>query len=87
VKTAVSSVGTIYATTGQVVINGVQPDTTDPIRITVVPNSNDLAPKRNQLLDIDLVYSEVIGDIDTIAVGGSAGAVSYTTPSRHRSGS
>ena len=87
VKTSIRAVGTIYATTGQVVINGVQPDTTDPIRITVVPNSNDLAPKRNQLLDIDLVYSQVIGDIDTIAVGGSAGAVSYTTPSRHRSGS
>jgi hypothetical protein len=87
VRTAVRAVGAVYATTGQVVINGVQPDTTDPIRITVIPNSNDLAPKRNQLLDIDLVYSEVTGEVDTIAVGGSAGAVSYTTPSRHRSGS
>lgn len=87
VKTTVGAVGTVYATTGHVVINGVQPDTTDPIRITVIPDSNDLAPKRNQLLDIDLVYSEVTGEVDTIAVGGSAGAVSYTTPSRHRSGS
>ena len=88
VKTPVRSVGTVYTADGRVVINGVQPDdTTAPIRITVTPNSYDLAPKRNQLLDIDFDFVSIIGEVDSIAVGGSSGAISYTTPSRHRAGS
>ena len=87
VKTADRAVGTIYTATGRVVINGVQPDTTAPIRITVTPNSHDLAPKRNQLLDIDLDFVSITGEVDSIAVGGSSGAITYTTPSRHRAGS
>jgi hypothetical protein len=50
----------------------------------VVPNSNDIAPKRNQLLSIDLQEVVVVGENDTIAVAGSSGAVVYTTTSRHR---
>lgn len=80
----VKDVGTIYANVGQVVISGFKPDTTDSIRITLQPNSNDLAPKRNQLLKIDLLETNVIGEVDTIAVAGSAGAINYTTTARHR---
>jgi hypothetical protein len=80
----VSDAGTIYPDLGKVVLSGFRPDTTDPIRIEVVPNSNDLAPKRNQLLSLNLLETTVSGDIDTIAVAGSAGTINYTTPSRHR---
>jgi hypothetical protein len=87
-----ATLGTVYSAAGRVVINGLYPDTTDVIRLTLVPNSFDLAPKRNQLLDIalsipsgrgDLEPSTITGEIDTIAVAGSAGAINYTTVSRH----
>lgn len=88
----VANLGMLYAKEGRLVVNGLLPDTTDIIRITVLPNSFDLAPKRNQLLDIalsipsgrgDLEPSTVTGEIDTIAVSGSSGAINYTTVSRH----
>ena len=82
--TVVSEAGIIYTNTGRVVINNFKPDTTDEIKITFVPNSNDLAPKRNQLLSISLVDCLVSGEIDTIAVSGSSGTVNYTTTSRHK---
>jgi len=83
-KVRVIDIGTLYPSTGTIVINNFRPDTTDVIRITVVPNSNDLAPKRNQLLDISLLSVNIVGEIDTIALAGSAGAINYTTPSRTR---
>ena len=84
VRTTVSlDAGRIYTTEGRVVINNFRPDTTDPIQLTFIPNSNDLAPKRNQLLSIDMTQVTVNGDIDTIAVSGSAGTVNYKTTSRH----
>ena len=75
--------GTIYTTEGRVVINSFLPDTTDPITISFTPNSNDLAPRRNQLLSIDMTRVTCAGEIDSIAVAGSAGAVNYKTTSRH----
>jgi hypothetical protein len=83
VDTKLNAVGTVYASAGRIVVNGVQPDTTASIRIDATPNSFDLAPKRNQLLDIDLVTTTVTGEIDTIALAGSSGAINYTTTSRH----
>ena len=84
IRTTVSlDAGRIYTTEGRVVINNFRPDTTDPIQLTFVPNSNDLAPKRNQLLSVDMTQVTVNGEIDTIAVSGSAGTVNYKTTSRH----
>ena len=80
----VRSVGTIATVTGKVILEYFNPDTTTPVAITVLPNSNDLAPKRNQLLDILMTNVAIIGEIDSIAVGGTAGAINYTTQSRHR---
>ena len=80
----VKEVGKIYTLTGRVTIGGFTTDVDTAIRVTVMPNSNDLAPKRNQLLEIDLTTVNVTGEVDTIVVAGSAGAVNYTTPSRHR---
>jgi len=84
IRTTVSlDAGRIYTTEGRVVINNFRPDTTDPIQLTFIPNSNDLAPKRNQLLSVDMTQVTVNGEIDTIAVSGSAGTVNYKTTSRH----
>lgn len=83
VKTRLNAVGTVYAANGRVVVNGVQPDTTTAVTIYALPNSFDLAPKRNQLLDISSVQSTVTGEIDTIALAGSSGAITYTTTPRH----
>ena len=80
----VKEVGMLYAATGNITISGFITDATTPIRFTVVPNSNDIAPKRNQLLSIDLQEVVVVGENDTIAVAGSSGAVVYTTTARHR---
>ena len=79
-----ANAGTIYTTTGRVVINSFKPDTTDTIRITFLPNSNDLAPKRNQLLEISMDNVLITGEVDTIAVSGSSGTVNYQTTPRHR---
>lgn len=79
-----ANAGTIYTTSGRVVINGFRPDTSNPIKLIFSPNSNDLAPKRNQLLEISMLDVAVTGEVDTIAVSGSAGTVRYTTTPRHK---
>ena len=38
-------------------------------------------PVRNQVLDIDLAYSTVTGQVDTIAVSGADVGSTYTTTS------
>jgi hypothetical protein len=53
-------------------------------RIDAVPDSNDIAPKRNQLLDLDLKETSVIAEIDTISIGGSAGSINYNTFKKNR---
>lgn len=49
------------------------------INIYATPISNDLVAKRNNLLQLDHLTSSIVGEIDSIAVSGSAGAISYTT--------
>ena len=43
------------------------------IEVTVKPNSNDIVPIRNQVLDIDIANSSVTVEADTL-VGGSTNA-------------
>ena len=45
------------------------------IRITAIPNSNDIVPVRNQILEIDLVNTTTGGSVDAQATTG----VGYTT--------
>jgi hypothetical protein len=80
----VNDAGVINPATGRITLYSFRPDTTDPIRITVVPNSFDIAPKRNQLIEIDLLSVDITGEIDTIATAGSAGAINYNTVARHK---
>ena len=49
------------------------------ITVTGTPSSSDLAPKRNQLLQIDLLQSAVTPQIDEIATGSVIAGIGYTT--------
>lgn len=80
----INDAGTVDVEKGVVTLNNFRPDTTDMIRIIVEPNSLDLAPKRNQLISIDPLRVRITPEIDTIALSGSAGTITYTTTSRLR---
>ena len=49
------------------------------IRLTVVPNSNDIVPVRNQVLEIDTTNMSITGSADSIAGGSSDGGSTYST--------
>ena len=84
-----SDVGYINALKGIVVLTAFNPSAIegDEIVITALPNSNDVAPKRNQLLQIDMSLVSVTPEIDTIATGGTSAGIGYTTTSRHEENS
>ena len=56
-------------------VSDVDGATSTQIRITAIPNSNDVVPVRNQVLEIDEVNGTVLGRVDTAATSG----VGYTT--------
>ena len=79
--------GTINYSSGLVEVNSLNVSNIENIRgaastvieITVKPNSNDIVPIRNQVLEIDVANSSVTVEADTL-VGGSANAgIGYTT--------
>lgn len=88
---AISDCGTVTAATGQVILNNFVPTNADgtfsntDIKITIKPDSLDIAPKRDQLLNISAAGVLIYPEIDTIAVSGSTGSIEYTTTSRFRS--
>ena len=80
----VADAGEVDPTKGNITLNNFTTDDTTAIRITVLPNSLDIAPKRSQLLSIDSDRVIVTPEEDSIAVSGSAGTIDYTTTSRFR---
>jgi len=82
--TTIADAGVIDVLKGTVVLNNFRPDTTDKIKLTILPNSLDLAPKRDQLISIDNNSVVITPEIDTIAVAGSAGSINYNTTSRFK---
>tara|TARA_Y100000748_G_C15501946_1_gene490460 strand:+ start:22 stop:1929 length:1908 start_codon:yes stop_codon:yes gene_type:complete len=82
-----TTAGTINYSTGAVFIESlfvttvsdVDGATSTEIRITVVPNSKDIVPVRNQTLKLDLTNSTVLGEVDTVSVGDTSAAGTYTT--------
>ena len=92
-----ASVGTITYTTSGVLIGGTVTLTKEDIasvenydgiaqtyiRITVQPDSNDIVPVRNQILEIDTTNLSVTGTVDTIASGASDAGVNYSTVSSY----
>jgi len=86
-----STQGTINYASGLVEVNSLNVSNIENIRgaastiieVTVKPNSNDLIPIRNQILEIDVANSSVTVEADTL-VGGSANAgIGYITTSSY----
>jgi len=82
--TVINNAGTIDVVNGKLTLNSFQPDNTNVIRLTLTPNSLDLAPKRDQLLSIDDARVVITPEVDTIAVSGSTGSINYKTTSRFK---
>ena len=82
-----ANIGTINYSTGEIVLSSFNvasvTNSDDTITITVIPNSNDIVPVRNQVLEIDATNLSVTGISDTIAQGSSNAGVSYTTTSSY----
>ena len=86
-QVTVQDAGYLNATDGIVVITNFNPSAYDGsyISITAMPNSNDIAPKRNQLLQIDMGLTTITPEVDTIATGGTIAGIGYSTTPRHSS--
>ena len=86
-----SDYGTVNYTTGQVVltsshitsISNVDGAASTKVRIFATPDSNDIVPVRNQILEIDTINSTVSGSVDEIESGSSQAGTSYTTTSSY----
>jgi len=85
--------GTVDYTTGEIVltsanitsISNVDGAASSRIRVFAIPNSNDIAPVRNQVLEIDTSNSTITGNIDTVESGSSQAGTTYTTSSSYSS--
>ena len=94
-----AAAGTIDYTNGKVTINpltitaisNVDDETSVSIRITAIPNSNDVVPVRNQILEIDLTNTTITGSVDqttttgtgyttTVTSGGTVTSTTVSTP-------
>ena len=92
IRTYVNSTqGTINYSSGQITLNSlnvasisnIRGSTSTVIELTVTPNSNDVVPVRDQIVELDIANSTITVTADTF-VGGSADAgVGYTTTSSY----
>jgi hypothetical protein len=80
-----NDVGYITEADGLISIDGFNPSAFvgSYIEVTVSPESNDLAPKRNELLNILVDECIVEGIVDTMITGGTSAGIDYETTSRH----
>jgi len=83
--------GTIDYDSGQITLNSlniasisnIRGSTSTVVELTVTPNSNDVVPVRDQIVELDIANSNITVTADTF-VGGSADAgVGYTTTSSY----
>ena len=83
--------GTIDYSSGQVTLNSLSVASISNIRgaastnieVTVSPNSNDVVPVRDQILEIDVSNSIINVNEDTFVGGSSEAGVGYTTTSSY----
>ena len=76
------NVGTVNTLTGLVEINAFNITAGTVISIFARPLSNDVAPKRNQIIEIDLLKTSISSTVDTIATRGTSGASEYVATPR-----
>ena len=78
-----ATAGTINYNTGEVILTNFNitstANTDSTIDVTLMPNSNDVSPTRNQILEIDTADSTVTVNVDNFATGGAVAGVGYTT--------
>jgi hypothetical protein len=79
--------GTINYLTGQITLNSLNVSDVEDIRgelstaieLTIKPNSNDIVPVRDQIINIDISNSTIIVDPDTFLGGSADAGIGYTT--------
>jgi hypothetical protein len=80
-----TNVGDVNEEAGTVTLTSFNPTTLPTgyttIDVTVKPASSDISPKRNELLTINTSTATIIGEIDTMATGGTTAGIDYTTVS------
>jgi len=80
-----ATAGTITYTTGQVVLTSFNITATTngnvTVDITIKPDSNDVIPVRNQVVEIDTVATSVGTEVDEFAAGSGSSGSGYTTSS------
>ena len=59
-------------------VSNVDGSSSTRLRVTVLPDSNDVVPVRNQILELDLVNITVTGSVDATATTGKGYTVSTT---------
>jgi hypothetical protein len=86
-QVTVADAGYLNTTEGIIVLTAFNPSAFagSYMAVTSMPNSNDIAPKRNQLLQIDMTLSTITPQVDTIATGGTIAGIGYETTPRHAS--
>ena len=85
-----NTAGTITYTTGVVSINKLQissvenvdGSTSTKIRFVAIPDSKDIVPVRNQILEIDFVNTSITASTDNV-VSGSSSTTNYVTNSNY----
>jgi hypothetical protein len=77
--TGVISVNPIYITS----VSNVDDNTSSSIRITASPASVDIVSRRNQIVEIDLINTVIVGGQDTIVVNSGGGSADYVTTSSY----
>jgi len=88
-----STAGTINYSEGSIsispiyinAVSNVDDASSTQIRLTVIPNSHDIVPVRNTILEIDTVNSTVSGAIDTIETSDASGTSTYVATSAYPS--
>ena len=77
--------GTINYTTGEVVLTSFNitsaTNADGTIDVTVKPDSNDVIPVRQQVIEIDTVATTVTAEVDDFATGSATAGVGYSTSS------
>ena len=80
-----ATAGTINYNTGEVVLTSFNitatTNTNNTIDITIKPDSNDIIPVRQQVIEIDTVATTVTAEVDEFAAGSATAGVGYTTSS------
>lgn len=82
-----NTAGTIDYTNGKITLTSLTisgtSNTDGTIDVVVQPNSNDVVPVRNQLVEIDFANTTITAQVDTIESGGSSAGTGYTTASSY----